>query len=102
MLIKELKWQGIGAWPPQWADSSHIINENAILSNVRPIVGTDLLRIDVEHNGIPHLGVMFADREVRETLCRRLKENLGRRLAEVADLEIDLDQEVSDLPARAD
>jgi hypothetical protein len=99
MLIRELKWQGIGAWPPQWADSSHSINENAVLNDARPIVGTDLLRIDVDHNGIPHLGVMFAGREVRESLYRKLKENLGRRLAEVADLEIDLDQEVRALPA---
>ncbi len=96
MRIRELKWMGVQAWPPDWSDSSHSINETAVLKNVKLIVGTDLCRIDVDHNGIPHLGVMLVDEEHRHSLYRKLKENLGRRLAEIADLEIEPDQEGRD------
>jgi hypothetical protein len=61
----------------------------------------DLCRIDVEHHGIPHLGVMLVDKQMRETLYHKLKENLGRRLVEIADLEIDLDQAEVAAPRQA-
>lgn len=99
MRIREMKWMGGPVWPPQWADSSHPINETAVLKGVKLIIGTDLCRIDVDHNGIPHLGIMFSDRELRESLYCKLKENLGRQLAEIADLEIELDQGKSNLRA---
>ncbi len=101
MLIKELTWQGMEAWPPQWSNSSHSINENAVLTDARPIIGTDLLRIDVDHNGIPYLGLLFVEKEVRSFLHRKLKENLGRRLVEIADLELDLELGAGDIKARA-
>jgi hypothetical protein len=97
--IREMKWTGGLAWPPQWADSSHPINETAVLKGVKLIIGTDLCRIDVDHNGIPHLGIMVSDKELREPLYCKLKENLGRQLAEIADLEIELDRAESNLRA---
>ena len=100
MRIREMQWMGGPIWPPQWADSSHPINETAVLKGVKLIIGTDLCRIDVDHNGIPHLGIMFSDKDLREPLYYKLKENLGRRLAEIADLEIELDQRENNLRAR--
>jgi hypothetical protein len=99
MRIREMTWMGAPAWPPQWSDSSHPINESAVLKGVKLIIGTDLCRIDVDHNGIPHLGIMFSAKELREPLYCKLKENLGRQLAEIADLEIELDQRESNLRA---
>jgi hypothetical protein len=43
---------------------------------------------------------MFSDKELRESLYHKLKENLGRQLTEIADLEIELDQGKSQSPAR--
>jgi hypothetical protein len=100
MRIREMKWMGVPAWPPQWSDSSHPIDETAVLKGVKLIIATDLCRIDVDYNGIPHLGVMFSDKELRESLYHKLKENLGRQLTEIADLEIELDQGKSQSPAR--
>ncbi len=91
MLIREITWRGARAWPPIWSNSVHAIIENAILNDVKLIVGTEVVRIDADQHGIPHLGLMFVDREMKESLYRKLKENLGRRLAEIADLEIELE-----------
>jgi hypothetical protein len=95
MRIGEITYWGFNIWPPQWAIPSQIINEKAVFKDVKPIVGTALLRIDIEHEGISHLGVIFADREIRESLYHKLKENVGRQLAEIADLEIGIDQEMT-------
>jgi len=100
MQIREMVWMGLKAWPPQWSNSSQAINPQAVLMDVKVIVGTDLLRIDVAHNGIPHLGIMFVEKEVRPSLYIKLKENIGRQLAEIADLEIEIGQEVAGSPSQ--
>lgn len=95
MRINTLMCMGLRVWPPQWTMSSQSVSDKAVLKDVKLIVATHLLRIDVEHNGIPNLGIIAVDKEVRESIYHRLKENIGRPLAEIGDLEIDhkLDQE---------
>ncbi len=89
MRIREITRMGTPVWPPQWSNSSHSVIQNAVLDDVKLIIGTELVRIDVVHQGIPHLGLMFVDRELRPLLYGKLKENLGRCLTEIADLEIE-------------
>ncbi len=93
MRIREMTHMGRQVWPPQWSSSSQPINEEAVLKGVKVIIGTDLLRIDIDHNGMPHLGIMAAEQEIRDSLYHKLKENVGRQLTEIADLEIDIDRE---------
>lgn len=98
MRIREITWRGAQAWPPIWSNSTHSFIENAVLNDVRLIVGTEFVRIDADHHGIPHLGLMFVDREMKESLYRKLKENLGRPLAEIADLELELEGGSGEFP----
>ncbi len=95
MRINTMMCMGLRVWPPKWMISSQAVSEKAVLKDVKIIVATDLLRIDVEHNMIPSLGIILVEKEVRESLYQRLKENIGRSLVEIGDLEIDsqLDQE---------
>ncbi len=86
MRIREMA--RLGAWPPQWWASCHTINDSAILIGVRPIFGTDLLRIDVDHNCMPYLGTILVERELRQALYEILQENVGRPLGDIAELEM--------------
>jgi hypothetical protein len=87
---------GFQIWPPQWSNSNQSINPKAVLTDVKFILGTDLFRIDVDHNGIPHLGIMIVGKEVRKPLYDKLKENVGRKLVEIGDLDIEIGQEAAD------
>ena len=91
MRIKEMTCMGVQVWPPQWSNSSPEINEKGILKDVRAVLGTDLIRIDVEHNWIPYLGIILVEKEVRKSLYHKLKQNVGKQLAEIADLKIETD-----------
>ena len=91
MRLREMTSKGLRIWPPQWSSSSHPIDEKAVLRNVKIIVGTSLMRIDIDHNGITHLGIMSVEKGVSESLYQRLKENVGKPLSVIADLEIAID-----------
>ncbi len=91
MRLTEMTFMGLPIWPPQWSSSSHRINDRAVLQDVRVIVGTELLRIDIDQNGIPHMGVMFVAKTERPALLQQLKEHLGRSLSEIAAIEINTD-----------
>ena len=88
MRINTLMCMWLRVWPPQWTISSQSVSDKAVLKDVKRIITTNLLRIDIEHNGIPNLGILSAEKEVLESLYRKLKENIGRPLAEIGDLEI--------------
>lgn len=94
MRINTLMCMGLRVWPPQWTISSQSVSDKAVLKGVKFIVATNFLRIDVEHNMIPNFGIILVEKDVRGPLFHRLKENIGRPLAEIGDLEIDykLDQ----------
>jgi hypothetical protein len=99
MRIGEMRCMGVQVWPPQWSSSNQAVKQEAILTDVRTIIGTDLLRIDVDHNGIPHLGILLAEKGSRDSLYHKLKENVGIRVAEIPDLEVEVDQEAAGLRA---
>jgi len=90
MRVREIKYMGRQVWPPKWSNSHPEINEKGVLKGVKLIFGTDLLRIDVEHNWIPYLAIILVEKEVLKAFYRKLKHNVGKQLAEIADLEIEI------------
>jgi hypothetical protein len=67
--------------------------DKAVLKDVKVIVATSLLRVDVEHNMIPELGIIFVEKGDLESLFHILKENIGRSLADIGELEMDFNQD---------
>lgn len=92
MRIREMTSMGLQTWPPQWLGAcKQIIDDSAVLRGVKCILGTNLLRVDVEHNRIPYLGTVTVEAEVREYLYQTLKDNIGRSLGDITELELDPD-----------
>jgi hypothetical protein len=96
MRIGEMKSRGLQIWPPRWSDHGQTVNDEAIFKDVKAIIGTDLFRIDIEYRGIPYLGIMPVEREICEILYHKLKENVGRQLAAIAELEIETEDEAAE------
>ena len=89
MRINTMMCMGLRVWPPKLVISNRRIGDKAVLMDVKFIVATNLLRVDVEHNMIPDLGIILVDEGDLESLYHELKENIGRSLADIGELEID-------------
>jgi predicted DNA-binding transcriptional regulator len=87
MRVRDIRLQGVNIWPPQWA--WHQLPERGVLKNVKVITRTGLLRIDVYFKGKSYMGIILAEIKDLESLCSKLKENIGKSLYEIGDLEID-------------
>ena len=92
MRIRDLQWEGIPAWPPQWWFSDEKAGEEGVLKNAQfrydqmPVcISVVATHLDESRHGI----IILADSAHLEILCQKLKENLGRPLSEIGDLEID-------------
>ncbi len=88
MQIKKIKLRDLPGWPPVWACRSPGQAEEGVLKNVEVIPGTEFLKIDVEHAHKTRMGVILTGADILNILFRKLKENIGRPLAEIEDLEI--------------
>lgn len=88
MRINTMMCMGLRVWPPKLVISSQSLSDKAVLMDVKTIVATNLLRVDVEHNMIPDLGIVSVEMGDRESLYHKLKENIGRSLADIGELEI--------------
>ena len=89
MRINTMMCLGLRVWPPKLVICSESLSGKAVLRDVKIIVATDLLRVDVEHNMIPDLGIIAVAKGDRDSLYHKLKENIGRSLADIGELEID-------------
>ena len=87
MRIREMRLEGLYIWPPQWAWRQ--LPDKGVLNNVKVITRTGLLRIDVYYKGEPLMGIILAENKDLESLHTKLKENIGKCLSEVGDLEMD-------------
>ena len=92
MHIRDLMWNGLRMWPPEFGLANQVVGEKGILSRVRirhdlkiKVIIVTANYLDQERKGIIilenpiHLGI----------LCAKLKENIDKPLAEIGDLEID-------------
>ena len=92
MRINTIESMGLRVWPPKGI-FSQLISNKAVLRGVKIIVATNLLRVDVDHNMIPDLGIIVMEKGDRESLYHKLKENIGRSLAEIGELDIDFEHD---------
>jgi hypothetical protein len=92
MRINTIESRGLRVWPPKGVFSQSI-NDKAVLTGVKIIVATNFLRVDFEHNMIPDLGMIVMEMGDLKSLYRKLKENIGRSLAEIGELDIDFEHD---------
>lgn len=92
MRIRDLQWKGIPAWPPEWWISDEEAGEAGFLKNAQirydqtpPCIAVVASHLDNSRNGV----ILLEDLFHLEILCQKLKENLGRPLAEIGDIDID-------------
>jgi hypothetical protein len=90
MQLQKIKVKDLPEWPPIWAGISLWQPEEGVLQNVEVIPGTKFLRLDVEHAQINFPGLIIPRTNVRRILFRKLKNNIGRQLADIGDLEINV------------
>ncbi len=88
MKIKELTWRGLLIWPPQWAQESSGMIERGVLKGVEIIASTELIKIDAACAGFTISGLIFTSEAYLTSLYYKLRENIGKPLMEVADLEV--------------
>jgi hypothetical protein len=93
MQIRSLKWKEVSMWPPEWRISDHGAGEEGVLAEVQfhNDRTPECLYVVANHRGDIRKGIMVLEpRAHLEVLYHKLKENIGRPLTEIGDLEIEL------------
>ncbi len=88
MRIKDLQWDGLAIWPPQWAQKIPYIIEWGLLRSVEILPHTTLIRIDANYAGAVFSGVIISNEDKLESLYLQLKDNVGKSLRDVGNLEV--------------
>jgi hypothetical protein len=88
MRIKELTWRGLLIWPPQWAEEDPKVIQWGLLEGVKILPLTDLIKIDATYAMTTISGLLFTSEEYQGSLYNKLKENIGKPLNEVANVEV--------------
>ena len=93
MQIRSLTWRGLPMWPPEWTILDQGAGEEGVLEAVdlRHHLKTTLISVVANHLGEIRKGIMvLEDSSLLEVVYHNLKQHVGRPLAEIGDLEIDL------------
>jgi hypothetical protein len=92
MRIRDLQWKRMSMWPPEWGFSDEGAGEDGFLKNVRfhndqtpQCISVVASHLGEDRNGI----IILEDPAHLEILCQKLKENIGRPLKEIGDLNLD-------------
>jgi len=91
MRIRDLKWRSLAIWPPEWSFADEGVGELGFLVRVelRKDRNPEFIYIEAKHAGNTLKGITLLEDSSRlELLCRKLRENLGKPLVEIGDLEI--------------
>jgi hypothetical protein len=88
MRVRELTWRGLLVWPPQWTEVGSGIVERGILKGVEILPLTELIKIDATYAGSIISGLIFSSEAYQLSLYFKLRENIGKPLVEVGDLEV--------------
>jgi hypothetical protein len=88
MRIKELRWRGLLIWPPQWAEEDPNVIRRGLLKDVKILPLTDLIKIDAGYARTTISGLLFTSEEYQGSLYDKLKENIGKPLNEVENVEV--------------
>jgi hypothetical protein len=92
MKIRNLKWRDLPMWPPEWWISDHGSDEEGVLHEVqfRFERTPQCLYVGALHLGDIRKGIIVLDDPGHlKILYNKLKENVGKPLTEIGDLEID-------------
>jgi hypothetical protein len=95
MKIRSLKWREVPMWPPEWMISDEGVGEEGVLEDVQLRISVyakpGLISVVANHLGDSRQGIIILeDLDQLKVLYYKLKENIGKPLTEVGDLEIDL------------
>lgn len=90
MLINQLRWRGIPIWPPHWSEENPAVSEYGLLEKVEILPLNELIRIDATWAGTSISGLILANDAYQSSLYCKLKENIGKPLVEVGNIEIEL------------
>ncbi|MGA9755941.1 MAG: hypothetical protein WBV23_12465 [Desulfobaccales bacterium] len=91
MQIRCLKWRGVSMWPPEWGISDQGIGEEGVLEEVhlRTDLNPKLISVMANHLGDIRKGIMvLEDSALLELVYGKLKQQVGRPLTEIGDMEI--------------
>jgi hypothetical protein len=88
MQIKELRWKGLLIWPPQWPEEYPNVIQLSLLKGVNILPLTDLIKIDATYAQTTISGLILTSKEYQGTLYNKLKENIGKPLDEVGNVEV--------------
>jgi hypothetical protein len=93
MHIRDLMWNKLRMWPPEFGLSNQVIGEKGILADVRmrhdlkiKVIIVAATYLGYEGNGI----IILEDPLYLDILCDKLKKNIGNHLKKIGDMEIDL------------
>ena len=92
MQIRDLKWRTVRVWPPEWWLSDEGTAEEGILDEVqlRDDLTMRWITISVNHLNNNRKGIIVLDDPAHlEILYKKLKDNVGRPLIEIGDLDIE-------------
>jgi hypothetical protein len=92
MRIRDLQWKGMSMWPPEWGISDEGAGEEGVLKNVqlRYDQTPQCLSVVASQLGDHRNGIIILENPAHlEILCSKLKENIGRPLSEIGNLQID-------------
>jgi hypothetical protein len=90
MRLRELKWQELPIWPPQWAVTDEGAGELGVLMkvNIRKDRLLEYLYIEADDGGHKLRGII-TPRHLK-SLHRTISQHIGKPLSEIGDLEIRL------------
>jgi hypothetical protein len=92
MRIRDLKWKEVPMWPPEWWITDQGSGEEGLLEGVilRKDKMPPCIYVSAEHHGAEIKGIIILENPVHlDTLYHVLRENIGKSLREIGDLEID-------------
>jgi hypothetical protein len=98
MHIRDLKWNRLRMWPPEFGLSNQIVGEKGILKSVqiRHDLKINVIIVTASYLDKERKGIIILEDPLRlQILCNKLKENIGKPFCEIGDMEIDFYLSVS-------
>jgi len=93
MLIRDLKWRGLSAWPTEWSENYQGFGRKGVLKKVclSQDPESTFFYIEVAYVGVTLKGkIELENPKLLNPLYLLLKKNIGKPLAEIGDLEIEI------------
>jgi hypothetical protein len=93
MRLRELRWQKLPVWPPQWAVTDEGAGEAGVLLKINLCKDRllEYLYIEADDEGHKLCGIItIATPRHLKSLHRTISRHIGKTLTEIGDLEIRL------------